>query len=495
MKAISMESSRSSFGFAPLPIFAGKDYHHWQIKMKTFFKSQGLWKIIKYGKTLEPTKISEQMHKEEKLKNAHALHFIQQAVSPIIFVKIMYISSASLAWAILNKEYYFETKFLEGKDFETDVPEISEAIEWPSRCICKVDKEQRDLNQAAYSPQLISIGPIHHGRPELADMVKHKLYYGKCFLERSGKQKALFVRFLTKNETGHSKYGYKTLPEYADDSLLHEPLLRDRIRVDLLLFENQLPYLVLANLHQLAGANKEKWVSLTELFSSFFCFFIPIFSFYPLEKFSRWHILGWVRDVSPSLPNLPEGGSYFGTLSDGAKKLSDTRVRIIGTWKSTSVSYYNIQRLLEVPIFKVDNNSERIYSNLIAMEKCVLKQNPVFFSYFRLLGMLIKSRDDVEILIKSGVVINSLGSNQAVVDLVDSLVKNVVIDKFHYKSICDELNDYSRSWMGWWNYCWTVLKRNYFNNLWKGTATIAAVFIVILTMTQTITSILQVKIK
>ncbi|KAM7267551.1 hypothetical protein ACFE04_009717 [Oxalis oulophora] len=113
--------------------------------------------------------------------------------------------------------------------------------------------------------------------------------------------------------------------------------------------------------------------------------------------------------------------------------------------------------------------------------------------YVLFLNMLIQSDDDVAVLVKANVIINRLGNNQAVVELFNNLCINInTAYAYHFYTICYDLNDYCSSWEGWWKYCIRILKDGYFSNLWIGTGTIAAIILLLLTLIQTITSILQV---
>lgn len=40
--------------------------------------------------------------------------------------------------------------------------------------ICKVPCKLRDMNVGAYNPQIISIGPLHHGTDNVLDMEEYK---------------------------------------------------------------------------------------------------------------------------------------------------------------------------------------------------------------------------------------------------------------------------------------------------------------------------------
>jgi len=48
--------------------------------------------------------------------------------------------------------------------------------------IYRVPKRLRDSKEYAYTPQLVSIGPIHHGKEELKEMEEHKNLYLQEFL-------------------------------------------------------------------------------------------------------------------------------------------------------------------------------------------------------------------------------------------------------------------------------------------------------------------------
>ncbi|KAL7164294.1 hypothetical protein ACSBR2_040248 [Camellia fascicularis] len=49
-------------------------------------------------------------------------------------------------------------------------------------CICRVPKKLRQLNKAAYTPQMVFIGPLHHGEKHLKGMEKQKMRCLKSFL-------------------------------------------------------------------------------------------------------------------------------------------------------------------------------------------------------------------------------------------------------------------------------------------------------------------------
>jgi hypothetical protein len=69
--------------------------------------------------------------------------------------------------------------------------------EWRKYCIYRVPKQLRKVNEEAYTPKLVSIGPFHHihrksdkekYKLDLKDMEEHKLKYLDDFLKRTKRE-------------------------------------------------------------------------------------------------------------------------------------------------------------------------------------------------------------------------------------------------------------------------------------------------------------------
>lgn len=85
------------------PFFKGEAYELWSVKMKTLFRSQGLWKVVEQGVLT----VGTEAQKEESQKDdAQALYLIQQAVDASIFNRITSTTaSAKDAWEQIQKQY------------------------------------------------------------------------------------------------------------------------------------------------------------------------------------------------------------------------------------------------------------------------------------------------------------------------------------------------------------------------------------------------------
>ena len=175
---------------------------------------------------------------------------------------------------------------LKPEELIIDITQIKESAEWhPECCIYKVPKRLRDVKKEAYTPKLISIGPVHRDNDELKDMQTLKLRYFKEFFSRTCKGQKEFASIVEKNEDMiRNCYAADiSLPEGKDfkkmflldsifiielfsrtfstrkdeswfrivhnDYILSKPWLNDGIRQDLILLENQVPFFLLNDLY------------------------------------------------------------------------------------------------------------------------------------------------------------------------------------------------------------------------------------------------------
>jgi len=143
--------------------------------------------------------------------------------------------------------------------------------------IYKVPERLRELNEKAYTPRVVSIGPIHHGKEKLKAMEDHKRMYLREFLARTGVSEEAFIELIKKNEKGLRNCYAETIEfgseylinmilmdaafvivsllrcKYTDfresrDSIFHPPYKGVDVRVDICLLENQLPFFILEEL-------------------------------------------------------------------------------------------------------------------------------------------------------------------------------------------------------------------------------------------------------
>ena len=71
----------------------------------------------------------------------------------------------------------------------------------PSRCcIYRVPERLRHENARAYTPKVVSIGPLHRGAEGLKAMEKPKMIYLKSFLKRTKLSMEDYIEFMKQRE-------------------------------------------------------------------------------------------------------------------------------------------------------------------------------------------------------------------------------------------------------------------------------------------------------
>ena len=106
-----MATSNNSMSVAQpyTPIFKSLGYAFWSIKIKTLFKSQDIWELVKNG---YPNRDDEDKLQENRKKDSKELFFIQQVVHESIFSRIIAITMVKEAWNILQIEFQGDSKVL-----------------------------------------------------------------------------------------------------------------------------------------------------------------------------------------------------------------------------------------------------------------------------------------------------------------------------------------------------------------------------------------------
>ena len=406
----------------------------------------------------------------------------------------------------------------------------------PECCIYRVPKALRKANEEAYTPQVISIGPLHYGQKELAYMEKQKIRFRRefskritpeiwqemvgflqhheqhihhCYEETSNLKKLEFITMILYDavfiiglflRSFEWRIRIRSLPPY-------KPLLRTTIRYDLLLLENQLPYFVLEELYEIAFPNNTNNPSLLILSCQYFRdalfnednilnlsnFEAEVKHFTDLKR----HLLTYTylrpqsRGVTPDLPcaiKLQESEVKFKQHVQG-KCLIDTnfdkkkKLGIPFSWLKLKVHE------LQIPPINIYDQTESVFRNLMALEQCHYPHETLVCNYINLVDALINNEEDVNLLVEAGIISIHGGNNAKVENLFNKLGDYILLDRSCY---CDIFRDLKAHYDNPWNHAMATLKRVYFNNLWRSTGTVAAILLLVLTLVQAICSILQV---
>nr|POE88631.1 upf0481 protein [Quercus suber] len=185
--------------------------------------------------------------------------------------------SEKMEMSTISSESSYE-KELECKEIIIQNPQ------WrPECCIYMVPKRLREVKKEAYTPRLISVGPLHRNIDASNEMEMLKQKYFQEFFHRTWKDRMEFENIVKKNEE-NIRHCYAaeisllgkedfvkmilldsifiielflrtaTRQEYEkDDYILSKPWLDEGIKHDLILLENQLPFFILDELHHHIG--------------------------------------------------------------------------------------------------------------------------------------------------------------------------------------------------------------------------------------------------
>ncbi|MED6198728.1 hypothetical protein PIB30_069283 [Stylosanthes scabra] len=399
------------------------------------------------------------------------------------------------------------------------------------RCsIYKVPDQIRETNVKAYIPTVVSIGPLHHGDPRLQKMEDHKLLYYKHFIQRSNASLSELVSCVRWLEPQISAcYSEKidlTVDEFLKvilvdsafiieflfedewtkgDIIFSQQWLRNQINSDLILLENQLPFFVLEKIYNLAFASMlpnggHEFPSFTLLdfafaFSVSFTFTINKILKPPPHDSSILHFTDMFRYLL--LKQQPSGRKDASlALGRCASELAEAGVKFIVNKSSSSMLDLEFKNgTLTIPPIQVEDGTEIWLRNVVALEQCHYPKQHYITDYVRFLGHLMNTNKDAGVLIKAGIIDCIVGGGNyesSVAKLFNDVRKNILVTDTNvdFLQICNDLNGYYKNP---WHRMMATLRGDYFATPWKAAGSIAAIVLLILTVIQTVCSILQVK--
>ena len=93
------------------PVFTGKNYEIWAVKMKAQLRAYDLWDVVETGAEpppvpANPTVAQMRYHSEQVAKRAKALTILHSAVDDDIFMRISNLETAKQVWDKLEEEFF-----------------------------------------------------------------------------------------------------------------------------------------------------------------------------------------------------------------------------------------------------------------------------------------------------------------------------------------------------------------------------------------------------
>ncbi|MED6148868.1 hypothetical protein PIB30_057088 [Stylosanthes scabra] len=217
----------------------------------------------------------------------------------------------------------------------------------------------------------------------------------------------------------------------------------------------------------------------------------------PAHDISILHFTDLVRCLYLKQPPCSRERKQM-ALSYGANELSEAGVKFIVNKPSSShgcildMEFEN--GTLKIPHIEVHDGTEIWLRNVVALEQCYYPYKHYISDYVRFIGQLIRTKKDVDVLIKAGIIDYMIGGGNdqsSVAKLFSDVRMNMVVTStsVDFLQICDDMNAYYNNP---WNNKMATLRRDYFNTPWTTVASIAGIVLLILTVIQTVCSLLQI---
>jgi hypothetical protein len=389
--------------------------------------------------------------------------------------------------------------------------------------IFRVPKRLRELNEKAYTPQVISIGPLHCENQELKKMDEHKRLYLREFLELSKVNVKDFIAAIAEKEDKLRncyaetfdnlskeefvemvlldcsflimfllKRCFPNLRSRNTDRIFNKPWMNeDIIRFDLCLLENQLPFFIVEDLFKLSKIqDRHEEYSMIEvshdLLSCAWGIWAPNDILKEINLSEAEHFVDFLRICQKPAEHMqPKKLETLTAPSVAELHRAGIKFKLGSSKNLLDIKFDENEGTLEIPRLRIGQRTEILFRNLQAFEQCNNGRNKYVRDYIAMLSFLVTSSKDVEILVKYEILRNSLDDNDAVSILFRNLSKENVINAnhFYFSGVVEDLNKY----YGKRGHNWEAfLEQNSSRNPWTIISVVAAAVLVILTIIQTL---------
>ncbi|XP_030532064.1 UPF0481 protein At3g47200-like [Rhodamnia argentea] len=338
---------------------------------------------------------------------------------------------------------------------------------WAKLSIYRISNYLKDGDKKAYVPQVVSLGPYHHGDERLRPMEQHKLRCLHQILARSHQEIGLYldsvkeveqraracyegtisissdefvqmmlldgcfvIELLRGYDRGFGKLGYP-----RNDPIFSRwgSMLKTRIMRDMILLENQIPVFILNLLLGLQLGLADLELHAGRLVLNFF----------------QSEIGGWLElDPSPNqlhclkvlwrslLPRdleqkkTPEWAHNREQLIPCLTVLREARIKLRGEYGSIlgDIRFMAKDGILKIPYLVIHEGTRSLFLNLIAFEQSQFDCGNHITSYVIFMHSLMKSPEDVRYLCDHEIIEHCLGNDAEVADLFNRLCRELAFN-------------------------------------------------------------------
>ncbi|CAA0404157.1 unnamed protein product [Arabidopsis thaliana] len=389
-------------------------------------------------------------------------------------------------------------------------------------CIVRIPQSLARINLKAYEPKIVSIGPYHNGKEHLKMTQQHKRRFLKFFVAKM-EEKGIVPQELVKAVSsleGVIRGSYSedlgldsenlvqmmvldgcfilTLffvvsgkVEYTnfDDPIFRMPWILPSIRADLLLLENQVPFVLLQTLFETS-----KLVTCSGLNEIAFEFFN-----YSLQKPETFwekhyvleakHLLDLIRKTFVPVPSQRRikyhsskssfnDHEYLGFVLS-AKKLHLRGIKFKPRKNTDSIldiSYSN--GVLHIPPVVMDDFTASIFLNCVAFEQLYADSSNHITSYVAFMACLINEESDAAFLSERRILENYFGTEDEVSRFYKLIGKDIALDleKSYLAKVFEGVNEYTSQ--GFHVHCAEFI-HTHFDSPWTFASSFAALLLLL----------------
>ncbi|PIA39182.1 hypothetical protein AQUCO_02700395v1 [Aquilegia coerulea] len=401
---------------------------------------------------------------------------------------------------------------------------LSNSAGQSSCCIFRVPQSQIDIDQKAYHPQIISIGPYHYGKQNLQMIQEHKWRFLGSIVARTRTQGLGLEDYLkaikpleVKARNCYSEVLDFNTDEFVEMMVLDGCFIIELFRIvgkviqtdpddpifavswvfifllrDLIKLENQIPFFVLQTLFDLSKMpGEETSPTLVTLALRAFDYVIDrpdeiIEQYHSYCSQNGKHLLDLLRTsfIPTTLLERPPKGKTSTKVIQCVSKLrrAGIQFKVVKSDSFLDIKYRH--GVIEMPRVTMDDFTCPFLLNCVAFEQCSKHCIKYMTTYATFMDCLINTFKDVEILCDEGIIENYFGTDGEVSHFFNILGKDSGFDilRCFLAELFDDVNEYYENN---WHVQLASFKYTYFNTPWSFISALAALILLILTIFQT----------